>query len=134
MLGEWNSDVAEAFRIMEESDNWMSDATLYAKTLKTLIKPLKTTYFGYSYNADLGRNIPVFNKMAMFPLFKCLANNDLKDMYERMTSTGKYKGLPPVDQFAFESAVKVGIQGKVKYYTDLNNNQISDLTNIPVTK
>lgn len=133
MLGEYNEDVEEAFRIMESTEDWQASPELYAKTLKTLIKPLKTTYFAYQFDPVLMRNVPVFNKMAMFPLFKCLANNDLHAMYERMTATGKYKGQKKIDQFAFESAVKVGIQGKFSYYTDSSNSVINDLTDLPVT-
>lgn len=132
-LGEWSTEVEEAFNILESDTDWLSDKKLYAKSLKTLIKALKTTYFGYTYNADLGYNVPVFNKMAMFPMFKALATGDNREIYDRMNAVGKYKGLQPIDQIAFESAVKVGIEGGHNFYKDYTNNSINDMTNIHTT-
>lgn len=132
-LGEWSPEVEEAFKILESDNDWLSDRKLYAKSLKTLIKALKTTYFGYTYNADLGYNVPVFNKMAMFPMFKALATGDNREIYDRMNAIGKYKGLQPIDQIAFESAVKVGIEGGFSFYSDYTNNSINDMTNIHTT-
>lgn len=134
MLGEWSNEIAEAFDIMESDIDWLSDPVLYAKTLKTLIKPLKTTYFGYTYDAKLKHNVPVFNKMAMFPMFKVLAKGDNLELYNRMNALGKYKGLEPIDQVAFESAVKVGIKGPTDFYKDYTNEEINDLGKMVVTK
>jgi len=75
----------------------LDNPTLYQKSLKTLIKALKTTYFGYRYDSNLQHNVPVFNKMAMFPMFKVLATGDNRDIYDRMNGTGKYQGLKPID-------------------------------------
>ena len=133
MLGEWSDEVKEAYDILESAEDWLNDPILYQKSLKTLIKALKTTYFGYRYDNDLQHNVPVFNKMAMFPMFKVLANGDNLDIYERMNAVGKYAGLKPIDQIAFESAVKVGIEGGHNFYKDYNNEQINDLTNIHTT-
>ena len=133
MLGEWSDEVKEAYDILESAEDWLNDPILYQKSLKTLIKALKTTYFGYRYDNDLQHNVPVFNKMAMFPMFKVLANGDNLDIYERMNAVGKYAGLKPIDQIAFESAVKVGIEGGQNFYKDYNNEQINDLTNIHTT-
>lgn len=133
MLGEWSDEIEEAFNIMESDTDWLNDAELYAKSLKTLIKPLKTTYFGYTYDANLKHCIPVFNKMAMFPMFKVLATGDNREIYDRMNAIGKYKGLTPIDQVAFESAVKVGIQGATDIYKDYKNDEINDLSNMHIT-
>lgn len=133
MLGEWSDEVKEAYDILESAEDWLNDPVLYQKSLKTLIKALKTTYFGYRYDNNLQHNVPVFNKMAMFPMFKVLANGDNLDIYERMNAVGKYAGLKPIDQIAFESAVKVGIEGGENFYKDYNNEQINDLTNIHTT-
>lgn len=133
MLGEWSDEIEEAFNIMESDADWLNDAELYAKSLKTLIKPLKTTYFGYTYDANLKHCIPVFNKMAMFPMFKVLATGDNREIYDRMNAIGKYKGLTPIDQVAFESAVKVGIQGATDIYKDYKNDEINDLSNMHIT-
>lgn len=133
MLGEWSDEIENAFNIMESDQDWLSNPELYAQSLKTLIKPLKTTYFGFRNDGVSNHNIPVFNKMAQFPMFKVLATGDNKEMYERMTATGKYKGLQPIDQIAFESAVKVGIEGASSLYTDYTNEQLNDLSNIHTT-
>lgn len=133
MLGEWNRSVKKAFEILESAEDWLSDPELYQKSLKTLIKALKTTYFGYTYNDRLKHNVPVYNKMAMFPLFKVLATGDNRELYDRMNAVGKYEGLQPIDQAAFESAVKVGAEGKSKFYKDVNNEEINDLTNLHTT-
>ena len=132
-LGEWSTEVEEAFNILESDTDWLSDPKLYAKSLKTLIKALKTTYFGYTYNADLGYNVPIFNKMAMFPMFKAIATGDNREIYDRMNAIGKYKDLQPIDQIAFESAVKVGIEGGFSFYSDYTNNSINDLSKIHTT-
>ena len=133
MLGEWSDEVREAYEILESAEDWLSDPVLYKKSLNTLIKALKTTYFGYRFERDLQHNVPVFNKMAMFPMFKVLATGDNREIYDRMNAVGKYEGLKPIDQIAFESAVKVGIEGEHEFYTDYNNDKINALTNIHTT-
>ena len=133
MLGEWSDDIENAFNIMESDQDWLSNPELYAQSLKTLIKPLKTTYFGFRRDGKSNHNIPVFNKMAQFPMFKVLATGDNKEMYERMTATGKYKGLQPIDQIAFESAVKVGTEGASSLYKDFHNEELNDLSTIHTT-
>ena len=135
MLGEWSDEIAEAYDIMEGDADWLSDPELYAKSLKTLIKPLKTTYFGYTYHDSIKHNVPIFNKMAMFPMFKVLATGDNLELYNRMNLIGdQYKGLQRIDQVAFESAVKVGIEGSSDFYTDYKNEAINDLSNMHITK
>lgn len=133
MLGEWSDEVREAYEILESAEDWLSDPVLYKKSLNTLIKALKTTYFGYRFERDLQHNVPVFNKMAMFPMFKVLSTGDNREIYDRMNAVGKYEGLKPIDQMAFESAVKVGIEGEHEFYTDYNNDKINALTNIHTT-
>lgn len=133
MLGEWSDEVRQAYEILESAEDWLSNPELYKKSLKTLIKALKTTYFGYRYDSNLQHNVPVFNKMAMFPMFKVLATGDNREIYDRMNATGKYQGLKPIDQIAFESAVKVGIEGGHNFYSDYHNDKINDLTDIHTT-
>lgn len=124
-LGEWSTEVAEAFEIMEGNGSFLSDPLLYQKSLKTLIKPLKTMYFGDHFDSTLGLDIPIFDKMAMFPLFKVLAKGDISTLYDRMVAPGK-----EIDMVAFSSAVKVGTRTSSKFYTDDTNTAISDLTNL----
>lgn len=124
-LGEWSTEVAEAFEIMEGDGKFLSDPLLYQKSLSTLIKPLKTMYFGDHFDSTLGLDIPIFDKMAMFPLFKVLAKGDISSLYDRMSTPGK-----EIDMVAFSSAVKVGNRTASKFYTDDTNTSINDLTNL----
>lgn len=133
MLGEWSDEVSKAYDILESANDWLSDPVLYKESLQTLIKALKTTYFGYRYDDNLQHNVPVFNKMAMFPMFKVLATGDNREIYDRMNAIGKYEGLTPIDQIAFESAVKVGIEGGKSFYKDYRNDSINNLSDVHIT-
>lgn len=132
MLGEWSDEIEEAFEIMESGIDWLNDRVKCAKAMKALIKPLKTTYFCNQYNADIKHTVPVFDKMAMFPLFRVLATGDNKEIYDRMNAIGKYEGQQKIDQVAFESAKKVGIIGATDVYHDYHNNEINDLSKMHV--
>ena len=132
MLGEWSDEIEEAFEIMESGIDWLNDRAKCAKAMKALIKPLKTTYFCNQYNADIKHTVPVFDKMAMFPLFRVLATGDNKEIYDRMNAIGKYEGQQKIDQVAFESAKKVGIIGATDVYHDYHNNEINDLSKMHV--
>lgn len=132
MLGEWSDEIEEAFEIMESGIDWLNDRAKCAKAMKALIKPLKTTYFCNQYNADIKHTVPVFDKMAMFPLFRVLATGDNKEIYDRMNAVGKYEGQQKIDQVAFESAKKVGIIGATDVYHDYHNNEINDLSKMHV--
>lgn len=132
MLGEWSDEIEEAFEIMESGVDWLNDRAKCAKAMKALIKPLKTTYFCNQYNADIKHTVPVFDKMAMFPLFRVLATGDNKEIYDRMNAIGKYEGQQKIDQVAFESAKKVGIIGATDVYHDYHNNEINDLSKMHV--
>ena len=113
-LGEWSDEIAEAYRIMEESDDWLSDIDLYNKAVKAITQPLKMVYFGDHFDETLGMNVNTFDKMALFPLFKSFAKADNKYLYDRMNDESK--GV--IDMVAFESAIKVGGRQKLSYYKD----------------
>lgn len=117
-LGNWSDAIEEAYNIMEgEDESWMNDPVLYAKTTAALINPLKMVYFGDHRNAKLNLNIPVFDKMAMFPMFKCLCKADNRHLYDRMNN----EELGVIDMLTFESAVKVGGRKKYSAYNDPEN-------------
>lgn len=128
-LGEWSPEVAAAFDMMEsENSDWLADSTKYALAMNTLIKPLKMMYFGDHRNDALNLNIPVFDKMAIFPMFKVLAKADNKVLYDRMNNAE----LGEIDMIAFESAIKVGGRQKIKMYKDEFNEQLdTDIINRP---
>lgn len=121
-LGNWSDEIEEAYRIMEGDDeSWLNDPVKYAKTTSALINPLKMVYFGDHRDTQLNLNIPVFDKMAMFPMFKILAKGDNKLLYERMND----EELGTIDMLTFESAVKVGGRKKYQAYSDTKNTKFN---------
>lgn len=121
-LGEWSPEIEEAYNILESSDDVLSNPELYSKALKASIKPLKMMYFGDSYDAVAKINVPTFDKMALFPMFRVLAKADNKYLYDRMNN----EELGTIDMLLFESAVKVGApQNKFKAYKDNRNTQFN---------
>lgn len=132
MLGEWDSTIAEAFAIMESGTEWLSDPVKYSNAIKTLIKPLKMTSFNDIFDTDLHLDIPIYDKMALFPMFKILATGDNLELYNRMTSQGKYANYGHIDMVKMSSAVKVGSRGVGQFYTNSKNDAISDLRTLPI--
>lgn len=126
-LGQWNDEVAEAFEILEadpdeNGNTFLNNPELYAKSLKAAIHPLKMMYFGDHYNNKLGLNMPIFDKMALFPMFKCLAKADNKYLYQRMND----ESLGTIDMMVFESASKVGSPAKkFRPYVDNKNTKFN---------
>lgn len=121
-LGQWSDEIEQAFQIMEgEDESWMNDDVLYAKTLLLVVKPLKMVYFGDHRDESMNLNIPVFDKMAMFPMFKALAKADNRLLYDRMNN----EELGVIDMLTFESAVKVGGRKKFQTYKDAQNTQFN---------
>lgn len=117
-LGEWSAEVEEAYNILESEDDVLSNPEKYEKALRASIKPLKMMYFGDNYDALAKINVPTFDKMALFPMFKILAKADNKYLYDRMNN----EELGTIDMLAFESAVKVGAPAdKFKAYKDNRN-------------
>lgn len=128
MLGEWNDDVRIAFEYLEQNDDsWLSDPLKYNKAIKAVIKPLKMMYFGDTFLSEYGLDVPIFDKMAIFPLFHFMANGDLRDLYNRMNDENN-----PIDMVTFESAVKVGNRKAMKYYKNADMKEINDLNNMEV--
>lgn len=122
-LGEWSDQIEEAYNIMEgEDESWMGDRKLYANVTSALIKPLKMVYFGDHRDQSLNLNIPVFDKMAIFPMFKMLAKADNELIYNRMNN----EELGVIDMITFESAVKVGGRQKFQTYKDTANEEFNE--------
>lgn len=122
-LGEWSTEIEEAYNIMESDDSWLSDTEKYQKAIKAITQPLKMVYFGDHFDQTLGMNVNTFDKMALFPLFKTFAKADNKYLYDRMNDASK--GY--IDMVAFESAIKVGGRKKLSFYKDGKVN-LSELT------
>lgn len=113
-LGNWTTEPdesgysdEEAYKILETDGSWMNDPEKARKVSKLQLFPLKMTYFSNS-PTELGpgifQNLPVYNKMAIFPMFKYATQSTSgKQLYDRMNKEGN-----EIDMIAFESAVKVG--------------------------
>lgn len=121
-VGEWSSEVERAFDLLEsEDESWLADPKLYAQAIETLIKPLKMVYFGNHDMSKLGLSVPVFDKMAIFPMFRVMAKADNYHLYKRMND----ETLGTIDMLTFESAVKVGGRKKFVSYKDAQNSQFN---------
>lgn len=119
--GKWNDKIERAYRIVEANDAWMSNYQLYQLAKPLILNVQKMVYMGDTYDDSLGLDIPVFNKMAIFPMFKSLCKADNKLIYNRMNN----EELGTIDMIVFESAVKVGLGQTVKMYKDEANTQLN---------
>lgn len=130
-LGEWSPEIEEAYNILESNQNVLGNPELYAKALRASIKPLKMMYFGDHFDEVSNINVPVFDKMALFPMFKILANADNKYLYDRMNN----EQLGTIDMLKFGSSTKVGsTRDKLKVYKDNRNTQLNiEAINSPST-
>lgn len=130
-LGEWSPEIEEAYNILESNQDVLGNPELYAKALRASIKPLKMMYFGDHFDEVSNINVPVFDKMALFPMFKILANADNKYLYDRMNN----EQLGTIDMLKFESSTKVGsTRDKLKVYKDNRNTQLNiEAINSPST-
>ena len=113
-LGEWSikrdktgySD-ERAYQILMGDSSWMSDPEKYKIVQKFEAYVLKMTYFDNNsreFADGKFQNVPVYNKMAIFPLFKYMAGSSVgRELYNRMHMEGN-----ELDMISFKSAVKVG--------------------------
>lgn len=96
-----------AYNIIEKDASWMSDPKKYAIVRKLQLKPLKMSFFSNNTIMRAGSNklvIPVYDKMAMFPMFKYACGSTVgQQLYDRMNKAGN-----EIDMIGFNSAVKVG--------------------------
>lgn len=120
-LGKWNDEIEEAYNIMESNDAWMDNPSLYKKATSLILNVQKMVYMGDTYESKLGLDIPVFNKMAIFPLFKTIAKADNRHLYNRMNN----EELGVIDMLVFESSVKVGLGNAIRIYKDGYNNDLN---------
>lgn len=123
-LGEWSDNPDSdgysdeiAYQLIEnntymgkkvEDGAWMSDPKLYKIVKKFQTNTLKMSYF-QNATEQLYKNsfvnLPIYNKMAIFPLFKYHRSTQIgRDLYDRMNDSK----LGQLDMVAFKSAVKVG--------------------------
>lgn len=129
----WTPEVAKAFDILNNPEtDYEADADTYNEALAVTLKPLKLMYFGDHYDINAKRDIPVFDKMAMFSVHRIFSTGDMGEVLKVMQARN-------IHMLAFESAVKVGQrveEVKSKIYTDKSNTKVDveGLMNMPTHK
>lgn len=111
MVGSWNSKVERAFKILrgQEVDgkiyttkDILTLQKAYQDVLTTVIGNQKYTAYGFRFFNNTA--IPYYDKMALFPMFKCISTGTTAKIFDKMKKEG-------VDMLLINSAVKVGSQG-----------------------
>lgn len=129
----WTPQVAKAFDLLNDPNaDLEADMDTYAEALAVTLKPLKLMYFGDHYDVGAKRDIPVFDKMAMFPVHRIFSTGDMGKVLEVMQSRN-------IHMLAFDSAVKVGQRAKEvksRIYKDKTNKEIDmdSLMSMPTHK
>lgn len=129
----WTPQVAKAFDLLNDPNaDLEADMDTYAEALAVTLKPLKFMYFGDHYDVGAKRDIPVFDKMAMFPVHRIFSTGDMGKVLEVMQSRN-------IHMLAFDSAVKVGQRDKEvksRIYKDKTNKEIDmdSLMSMPTHK
>ena len=128
MVGKWDEDVKRAFKILRGED-WIDEkgvkhsktnvkareyADAYHNVITTVIGTQKYTAYGLRKGSDGSTCIPYYNKMALFPIFKCIATGEMAQVYDMMKDPNN-----GIDMLLFESAVKIGQQGAQHWSPDM---------------
>lgn len=106
MNGNYSADIANAFKILREEtpSNLMQKYQAYQQVVTSVIGSQKYTAFGRRKHAGTGVQVTYYNKMALFPIFKCIATGKMWNIYNKMLDQ-------KIDMLMVNSAVKVGSQG-----------------------
>lgn len=129
----WTPQVAKAFDLLNNPNaDLEADMDMYVEALAVTLKPLKFMYFGDHYDVGAKRDIPIFDKMAMFPVHRIFSTGDMGKVLEVMQSRN-------IHMLAFDSAVKVGQRAKEvksRIYKDKTNKEIDmdSLMSMPTHK
>lgn len=129
----WTPQVAKAFDLLNDPNaDLEAGMDTYAEALAVTLKPLKFMYFGDHYDVGAKRDIPIFDKMAMFPVHRIFSTGDMGKVLEVMQSRN-------IHMLAFDSAVKVGQRAKEvksRIYKDKTNKEIDmdSLMSMPTHK
>lgn len=129
----WTPQVAKAFDLLNNPNaDLEADMDTYVEALAVTLKPLKFMYFGDHYDVGAKRDIPIFDKMAMFPVHRIFSTGDMGKVLEVMQSRN-------IHMLAFDSAVKVGQRAKEvksRIYKDKTNKEIDmdSLMSMPTHK
>lgn len=136
-IGRWSFEEDEtgysdekAYQILEKDGSWMTDPEKAAIVSKLQLFPLKMSYFqndstvlSSGKNFENRINLPIYDKMAIFPMFKYMTRSSVgRALYDRMNKSGN-----EIDMITFESAVKVGDnQNRFTPYKDLKDDPGED--------
>ena len=106
MNGNYSSAIEKAFKILREEipSTILEKQSVYKDVITAVIGSQKYTAFGRRIHAQTGIQVNYYNKMALFPLFKCMATGKTQNVYNKMMEQG-------IDMLMMSSAVKVGGQG-----------------------
>lgn len=106
MNGNYSSVIEEAFKILREEkvSTALEKQSAYQKIITEVIGSQKYTAFGRRTHAKTGIQVAYYNKMALFPLFKCICTGKTRNVFDKMNEQG-------IDMLLVDSAVKVGSQG-----------------------
>lgn len=104
MEGAYSTEIQEAFKILrgETKADYLGQIDAYQKVLTSVIGNQKYTAFGR--RLQNGTSVPYYHKMALFPIFDCIATGKMRNVYDKMQEQG-------VDMLLIKSAVKVGGEG-----------------------
>lgn len=106
MNGAYNADIEKAFKILREEtpSTILEKQSVYKDIITSVIGSQKYTAFGRRLHNKTGIQIQYYNKMAIFPIFQCMATGRLQNVFNKMKQQG-------IDMLFMDSAVKVGGQG-----------------------
>lgn len=124
MCGKFDNNIAKAFKILNDpkADIYKQQEAYHLVTT-TVIGAQKYTAYGMRASSDGKTCIPYYNKMALFPVFKCIATGEFAKIYDKMVNNKDENGNPqPIHQLLINSAVKVGSEGAVDYSHDVKLN------------
>ena len=111
MVGSWDSKIERAFKILrgQEVDgkvyttkDILTLQKAYQDVLTTVIGNQKYTAYGFRFANGIAA--PYYDKMAIFPMFKCISTGATAKIFDKMKKEG-------VHMLMINSAVKVGSQG-----------------------
>lgn len=113
MVGSWDSKIERAFKILRGQE---VDGKVYTTndilTLQQAYRDVVTTVIGsqkytaYGFRFANGIATPYYDKMALFPMFKCMSTGATANILDKMNKEG-------VHMLLINSAVKVGSQGSM---------------------
>lgn len=112
MCGSYDARVQRAFEILKDpTSNIEQQAKAYKLVTTKVIGAQKYTAYGQRLSEDGTTTIPYYNKMALFPVFKCISKGQFAKLHDQMQKQG-------VHMLMMESAVKIGAQGSQDWSAD----------------